>query len=71
MQKKLKDRFDLESDILGISTLADSLTLLKNGIESESISIKEALTTLDGLRLLLSLQAEKTMDTMCQCFRFI
>jgi hypothetical protein len=65
----MKDRFDLENEIMTLYNLADHLSTLSEGILEHNLSNDEIVNAIEGLRVMLSLQANKLMDTMTQCFK--
>jgi len=65
----MKDRFDLENEITKLHTFADDLSTLSEGILEHSLSRDEIVNAVEGLRVMLTLQANKLMDTMSQCFK--
>ena len=69
----MKDRFDLEQEILRTTNYADDLrTIAKNMIE-DSISgftdVDKYCTAIDGIAVLIEMQSNKMLDTMSQCFK--
>jgi hypothetical protein len=64
-----KDRFDLETEIMNLHTFIDNLGTLSEGILEHDLSNDEVVNALEGLRVMLSLQTNKLMDTMSQCFK--
>ena len=65
----MKDRFDLENEITTLYTFADNLGTLSEGILEHNLSTDEAVNAIEGIRVMLNLQANKLMDTMAQCFK--
>jgi len=65
----MKDRFDLENEIMTLHTFADNLGTLSEGILEHDLSRDEITNAIEGLRVMLSLQANKLFDTMTQCFK--
>jgi len=65
----MKDRFDLENEISALHNFADNLGTLSEGIMEQDLSKDEIVNAIEGLRVMLSLQANKLMDTMSQCFK--
>lgn len=65
----MKDRFDLENEIMTLHTFADNLGTLSEGIVEHDLSRDEITNAIEGLRVMLSLQANKLFDTMSQCFK--
>ena len=65
----MKDRFDLENEITKLHIFADDLGTLSEGILEHGLSRDEIVNAIEGLRVMLTLQANKLMDTMSQCFK--
>jgi hypothetical protein len=65
----MKDRFDLETEIMGLHSFIDNLGTLSEGILEQDLSNDEVVNALEGLRVMLSLHTNKLMDTMSQCFK--
>jgi hypothetical protein len=65
----MKDRFDLENEISALYNFADNLGTLSEGVLEHGLSRDEIVNAIEGLRVMLSLQANKLMDTMSQCFK--
>jgi hypothetical protein len=64
----MKDRFDLETEIMSLYTFADNLGTLSEGILEHGLSTDEIVNVIEGLRVMLNLQVNKLTDTMSQCF---
>lgn len=67
--KILRDRFDLENEIVALHTFADQLGNVSEGLMEARLTTDEAVNAIEGLNVLLKLQAEKLFDTMTQCFK--
>ena len=65
----MKNRFDLENEISSLYTFADQLGTLSEGIIEHNLTNDDISNALEGLRVILNIQAQKLHDTMCQCFR--
>jgi hypothetical protein len=65
----MKDRFDLENEIMTLNSLADNLGTISEGILEHGLSNDEVVNAIEGIRVLLQLQSNKLMDTMCQCLK--
>ena len=65
----MKDRFDLENEITTLYTFADNLGTISEGILEHNLSTDETVNAIEGIRVMLNLQANKLMDTMSQCFK--
>lgn len=64
----MKDRFDLENEISHLYVFADQLGTLSEGLLEHSLTKDETVNGLEGLRVLITLHAQKMHDTMSQCF---
>jgi hypothetical protein len=65
----MKNRFDLENEITALYNFADNLGTLSEGILEQDLNKDEIVNAIEGLKVMLSLQANKLMDTMTQCFK--
>lgn len=65
----MKDRFDLENEIITLNNLADNLGSISEGILEHGLSNDEIVNAIEGIRVLIQLQSNKLMDTMSQCFK--
>ena len=65
----MKDRFNLEDEISALHNFAENLGTLSEGILEHGLSSDEIVNAIEGLRVMLSLQANKLTDTMTQCFK--
>lgn len=65
----MKDRFDLENEINTLYTFSDQLGTLSEGILEHNLSTDETVNAIEGLRVMINLQAQKLHDTMAQCFK--
>jgi hypothetical protein len=65
----MKDRFDLETEIMVLNTFIDNLGTLSEGILEHDLSTDETVNAIEGMRVLLTLHTNKLMDTMSQCFK--
>jgi hypothetical protein len=65
----MKDRFNLEDEIMALHNFADNLGILSEGILEHNLTVDETVNAIEGLRVMLTLQANKLMDTMTQCFK--
>jgi hypothetical protein len=65
----MKDRFDLENEISALYNFAENLGTLSEGVLEQDLSKDEIVNAIEGLRVMLSLQANKLFDTMTQCFK--
>jgi hypothetical protein len=64
----MKDRFDLENEIMSINSFADDLGLISQGILEHGLSTDETVNAIEGLKVLLQLKSSQLQDIMCQCF---
>jgi hypothetical protein len=65
----MKNRFDLENEIMTLHTFADNLGTLSEGILEHDLSQDEIVNAIEGIKVMLTLQTNKLMDTMSQCFK--
>jgi len=65
----MKDRFDLEDEISSLYSLSVNLETLREGILEYDLEKDEIVNALQGINVLLTLQTNKLMDTMTQCFK--
>ena len=65
----MKNRFDLENEIMGLYAFVDQLGNVSEGIMETRLTTDEAVNALEGINVLLKLHAEKLFDTMSQCFK--
>lgn len=65
----MKDRFDLEDEISSLYSLSANLETLSEGILEYDLDKDEIVNALQGIKVLLTLQATKLMDTMIECFK--
>jgi len=65
----MKDRFNLETEIMALYTFIDNLGTLSEGILEHDLSTDETVNAIEGMRVLLTLHTNKLMDTMSQCFK--
>jgi hypothetical protein len=64
----MKDRFDLENEIMALNGFADNLATISEGILEHDLSQDEIVNAIEGLRVMITLQGNKLLDTMSQCF---
>lgn len=64
----MKDRFNLEDEINALYSFSDQLATISENVLEEKLSVDEMVNAIEGLRVMLNLQASKLHDTMCQCF---
>jgi hypothetical protein len=65
----MKDRFNLEDEINTLYSFSEQLGTLSEGILEHGLTTDETVNVIEGLRVMLNLQAQKLNDTMCQCFK--
>lgn len=65
---KIKDRFDLEQEIMSLANYSDQIKMVARVlIEKEyEVSNETVVNALNGIATLLQLHSDKLMDTMCQ-----
>lgn len=64
----MKDRFNLEDEINTLYSFSEQLGTLSEGILEHNLTTDETINAIEGMRVMLNLQAQKLHDTMCQCF---
>lgn len=65
----MKNRFDLENEISGIYSFSDQLATLSEAILEERLTTDQTVNAIEGIKVMLELQTQKLLDTMCQCFK--
>lgn len=65
----MKDRFNLEEEISQLYSFADQLGAISEGILEHNLTNDETINALEGLKVLLTIHANKLTDTMSQCFK--
>lgn len=65
----MKDRFNLEDEINTLYSFGEQLGTLSEGILEHGLTTDETVNVIEGMRVMLNLQAQKLHDTMCQCFK--
>jgi len=69
----MKDRFDLEQEILQIKSYADNIRMTSNRMinddQNESINIDFYWNALNGIAVLLDMHSDVMFDTLSQCFK--
>lgn len=64
----MKDRFNLEDEISTLYSFSDQLATISEAVMEERLTTDETINAIEGLRVMINLQAQKLHDTMCQCF---
>jgi hypothetical protein len=64
----MKNRFDMEDEITNLYTFSKQCEILSEGILEQDLSKDEIVNALEGMKVMLELNINKLMDTMCQCF---
>ena len=65
----MKDRLDLENEIMALHAFADQLGNVSEGLMEARLTTDETVNAIEGINVLLKLQAEKLLDTLSQCFK--
>jgi hypothetical protein len=65
----VKTRFEFEEEIGQLYHFVDQLNTLSEGILEHNLSNDEIVNVLQGLKVMINLQATKLHDTMNQCFK--
>lgn len=64
----MKDRTDLETDIVNFSLFSDQIRLVARGISEGTLDSDGILNSLEGIAVLIELHQYKTFDTFKQTF---
>ena len=71
----MKNRFDLEEEIMKLYSFAEDLETVSNlimeNLELSSEVQDKSVNVLIGIETMLKIHADKMMDTMAQCFKLI
>jgi len=71
----MKNRFDLEEEIMKLYSFAEDLETVSNlimeSLEMSSEVQDKSVNVLIGIETMLKIHADKMMDTMAQCFKLI
>ena len=65
----IKDRFDLEQEILTLYEFTKQLDLINEGILEYDMSLDDAVNAIGGIKVMLDLHTQKMFETMKQCFK--
>lgn len=69
----MKDRFDLEQEILRTTNYADDLRTVVENMLNDSIEgitdVDRYANAIEGVAILIEMQSNKMFDTMSQCFK--
>ena len=69
----MKDRFDLEQEILITTNYADDLRTVVENMLNDSIEgitdVDRYANAIEGIAILIEMQSNKMLDTMSQCFK--
>ena len=69
----MKDRFDLEQEILRTTNYADNLRTVVENMLNDSIEgitdVDKYANAIEGIAILIEMQSNKMFDTMSQCFK--
>jgi hypothetical protein len=69
----MKDRFDLEQEILRITNYADDLRTISANMLNDYIEgvtdVDKYANAIEGIAILIEMQSNKMLDTMSQCFK--
>jgi len=71
----MKDRFDLEQEILRTTIYADDLRTISANMLHDYIEgvtdVDRYSNAIEGIAILIEMQSNKMLDTMSQCFNLI
>jgi hypothetical protein len=69
----MKDRFDLEQEILRTTNYADDLRTVAENMLNDSIEgitdVDKYANAIEGVAALIEMHSNKMLDTMSQCFK--
>jgi len=69
----MKDRFDLEQEILRTTNYANDLRTVVENMLNDSIEgitdVDKYANAIEGVAILIEMQCNKMLDTMSQCFK--
>ena len=69
----MKDRFDLEQEILRTTNYADNLRTVVENMLNDSIEgitdVDKYANAIEGVAILIEMHSNKMFDTMSQCFK--
>ena len=69
----MKDRFDLEQEILRTTNYADDLRTVVENMLNDSMEgitdVDKYANAIEGVAILIEMQSNKMLDTMSQCFK--
>jgi len=69
----MKDRFDLEQEILRTTNYADDLRTVVENMLNDSMEgitdVDKYANAIEGVAILIEMQSNKMLDTMGQCFK--
>jgi len=69
----MKDRFDLEQEILRTTNYADDLRTISANMLHDYIEgvtdVDRYANAIEGIAILIEMQSNKMLDTMSQCFK--
>jgi hypothetical protein len=69
----MKDRFDLEEEILQVKSYADNIRMTVNRMinddNNESVDIDFYWNALNGIAVLMDMHSDVMFDTLKQCFQ--
>lgn len=69
----MKDRFDLEQEILRTTNYADNLRTISANMLNDYIEgvtdVDKYTNAIEGVAILIEMQSNKMLDTMSQCFK--
>lgn len=65
----MKDRFDLEQEINTLYGFSEQLGTISEAVLEDRLSTDETVNAIEGIRVMIDLQAHKLHDTMCQILK--
>jgi len=68
----MKDRFDLENEIMRTTNYADDLRTITESMINDSLNnmdVDKYINAIEGVASLIEMHSNKMFDTMSQCFK--
>jgi len=69
----MKDRFDLENEIMRTANYADDLRTITENMINDSVdgnvNVDKYFNAIEGVSCLIEMHSNKMFDTMSQCFK--
>ena len=65
----MKDRFDLENEIMRTANYADNLRTIAENMINDDVDVDKYCNAIEGVACLIEMHINKMFDTMRQCFK--